>query len=289
MAEFRAMNTDVSIFGGTLDVEPWFREVEATLSRFLPSSPLSQMNNNSGGWTAVPALLLQALQLALEAAAATGGAFDPTVLNGVEAAGYRRSFELGAEPPRAPAPAGRWREIQLVPAASAVYLPRGVRIDLGGLGKGLAVDEAVRRLAPTASDGEAVFVNAGGDIGVYARPGAPAVIIDVADPFETDRTLGSFSLQKGGAATSSILGRRWGEHLHHIIDPTSGRPAETGIVAATVVADRTVWADVLAKSMIVLGEQRGLALLAEQGCEGLLVRADRSFVATPGMEAHFHP
>lgn len=280
---FRAMNTDVTVDGAT-GLEPWFRQVEATLSRFDPDSPLSQLNRSPGRWVVVPDLLFRAIGEALRSAELTGGAFDPTVLGALEAAGYARSFEQGPLAVGRPVPAGRWREVELARGVRAVRLPPGVRLDLGGIGKGLAVDGAMAMLEHLPG----AIVNAGGDLAVRSAPGESPVEVEVADPADAERTLLTFGLYNGAVATSSTLGRCWGPGLHHIIDPTTGRPARSGVVAVTVVADRAARAEVLAKACIVLGRDRGLALLAAQGCPGLLVAGDGAILSTPEMEEYLH-
>jgi thiamine biosynthesis lipoprotein len=114
------------------------------------------------------------LQCALDAAQATAGLVNPTVLNALEAAGYRSSFDAmrraateGPPPPDGSAPApptpfARWREIEQNPATHSVRLPAGARLDFGGVAKGWAADEAVRRLAVHGP----ALVNAGGDIAI---------------------------------------------------------------------------------------------------------------------------
>jgi thiamine biosynthesis lipoprotein len=274
---FRAMNTTVLTAGAGMDLAPWFATVEATLSRFDPQTALSQLNRNQGRWVILPPLLYHAVTLSLEAAAATDGAFDPTILDGLEAAGYSRTFELGPTPTRPSGPAGRWREILLAPAAFAIKLPHGVRLDLGGIGKGLAVDGAIRlaRKAPR------VLVNAGGDLRIRTAPGDPPCIVDIEDPRDSAKVIATLAIRKGAIATSSTVGRRWGDGLHHLIDPATGRPARSGVISATVLADEAWWADVLAKAAIVLGPKRGRELLMAQGCEGLLVTESGELITTP--------
>lgn len=283
---FRAMNTDVLVVGGGAEIERWFREVEATLSRFDPESSLSQLNKYPGRWVSVPPLLHRAVQMALGAARATEGAFDPTILDALEAAGYSRSFELGPTPAEEPpaVQANRWREIRVAPTTPAVWLPPGTRLDLGGIGKGLAVEGAMHllRRAPRA------LVNAGGDLALQTAPGDRPVPVEIENPFNPEQTLATAYLYSGAAATSSIMGRRWGQGLHHIIDPRTGRPAATDLVAATVFADTAVRADVLAKSCIILGARRSFSLLASQGCEGLLVTNGGKVILSPGMEEYLH-
>ncbi len=275
------MNTEVSIRGAS-GLEPWFREVEAVLGRFDPDGPLARLNRSPGRWVTVPPLLFQAVREALLAAANTRGAFDPTILDALEAAGYRRSFELGPLPPEPPVPAGRWREVRLWPAAGAVWLPPGVRLDLGGIGKGLAVDGALALTAHLPR----VVVDAGGDLAVRTSHDGEPIEVEVADPFHPSRTLARFGLYAGAVATSATLGRRWGDGLHHIIDPAAGAPSRSGIVAATVVAGRTSRAEALAKACIVLGRERGLDLLREHTCPGFLVTEGGEILTTPGMEAY---
>ena len=279
------MNTDVSV-DGACGLAPWFAEVEDTLSRFDPRSSLSQLNRNQGRWTLVPLLLLRAVQAALKAAAVTGGAFDPTILDALEAAGYSRSFELGpAEPAQGPAtPAGRWAEVQIAQGIGAIWLPIGVRLDLGGIGKGLAVDGAMSRARTLPR----VLINAGGDIALRTAADDPPILVDVEDPFDPERTLATFALHQGAVATSSTMGRRWGAGVHHIIDPRTGRPSASGLVAATVIAPTAVRAEVLAKACIVLGPLKAQRLLRTTGCHGLLMTEHRMMLHTPGMEVNLH-
>jgi len=285
------MNTLVEITGAEVDLEPWFRRVEAVLTRFDPTSPLSQLNRAGGSWVLVPPLLYRAVAAALEAARETGGAYDPTVLEALEAAGYSRSFELGPQAQGLARPAGRWFAITLEPRLGAIQLPPGVRLDLGGIGKGLAVDGAAWRATREAKrQGRrpSYVINAGGDLAVQTAAGEPPVHVDIDDPFHPDRNLASLRLRRGAVATSSPLGRRWGEGLHHIIDPRTGRPADSGIIAATVVAGRVSQAETLAKACIVMGDERGMRLLKSKGCQGLLVTGDGSVLFTPGLEDYLH-
>lgn len=278
------MNTLVEVTGADLDLRPWFQRVEATLTRFDPESPLSQLNREAGLWVIVPPLLYQAVQAALDAARETAGAFDPTILDALIAAGYGRSFEQGPTPRGEAGPAGRWTEVSMDPALGAVRLPVGVHLDLGGIGKGLAVDGAAQRLKGSNS----FIINAGGDLVVRTALGDAPVRVDVADPERPEGNLASFTLRTGAVATSSTRGRRWGENLHHIIDPCTGRPSDSDVMSATVVAARASWAEVLAKSCIVLGAERGMALLKAKRCHGLLVTRAGSLLATPGMEGYLY-
>ncbi|MEW8979593.1 MAG: FAD:protein FMN transferase [Symbiobacterium sp.] len=275
------MNTDVEVVGAPEDPAPWFARLEGLWSRFDEDSALCQLNRWSGRWVAVPPLLHLAVRQALAAARLTGGAFDPTILPALVAAGYGRSFELGPTEPGPAVPAGRWPEVRLGPGM--VFLPEGVALDLGGIGKGLAVDLVLRWLRQ-GQPATSLLVNAGGDLALWVRQGDPPWLVEVAAPVLPERTLATVFLRRGAVATSSTLGRRWGPDRHHIIDPTTGRPADSGLVAATVFASTAALADTLAKACLVLGAERALPLLASQRCQGLLVTADRNLILTPGLE-----
>lgn len=282
LVTFRALNTDIQIAGTEVDLAPWFEEVEATLSRFRPNSALQQLHALPERWVVVPPLLYEAIDRAREASARTEGAFDPTILDGLEAAGYRHSFEQGPSPVAKPIPAGRWHEIQLAPEASAVRLPAGIRLDLGGIGKGLAVDHAMR-LVPEAPR---LLINAGGDMRIRTAPGDPPCLVDVEDPLDQNRIIATLAIQKGAVATSSTKGRAWGQGLHHIIDPRTGRPSDSGVIGATVISGRAWRADLLAKAAIILGPQRGLELLQANNAPGLLVMANGHVIKTPDLEGY---
>ncbi len=242
---FHAMGTDVELLLDAPDgerarraldrAEAEFERLEQVLSRFRPDSELSLLNRAGRSLSASPDLV-RVVELALAAREATGGRFDPTVHDALVAAGYDRTFE---EVP-ADAPAGADRGVRCGGAVhvdgQAIELSPGVRLDLGGIGKGYAVDRVAELLAIAGP----CLVNAGGDLAV--RGGSWPVGV-------TDGL--TLELSRGGMATSGRDRRRWvrdGEELHHLIDPSTGRPAESALVRVTVVADSAADAEVLAKA-----------------------------------------
>ncbi len=201
---------------------------------------------------------------------AVSGAFDPTILDALEALGYDRSFEsidrADGPPPIVPQAAPGWSRVQLDYEEQGVCVPPGVRIDLGGIGKGLAVDLIAQGLVDRGAASACVAL--GGDVRVAGDPpNAAGWSVPVEDPvsgvpvFQTGIT-------KGALAMSTTLIRRWhrgGREVHHIVDPSDGLPAEGGIVSAVVAAKDAWWAEGLAKAAIVAGRQGGAALLHEHG------------------------
>jgi FAD:protein FMN transferase len=164
---------------------------------------------------------------------------------------------------------GRWTDVRLDRALRAVELSAGVGIDLGGIAKGMAVDEAVLALA--GSGVAQAAVNAGGDLAVIGTPqGADDWRIAIETP-DGEHVVG---LRSGALATSSTMRRRWtrgGREVHHIIDPRTGAPAATGIASVSVSAPRCAQAEVAAKSVLILGPRQGADLIARTGLSALVV------------------
>ncbi len=275
------------------DIQSTFNSVERRLSRFLPHSELSLLNRSATPEFRASPTLFSVMETAKWATTVTGGMFDPTILDALERAGYDRSFETIAgehTPVVQPLPhTRRWQSapIDLDAATRTIIKPHGVKIDLGGIGKGWTVDRAADRLA-----GNAPFlVNAGGDLYAYgAPPNRSAWAVDIPHPRRAGQTVARLQIANRAVATSSIARRQWRRgniRLHHLIDPRTGRPADTDVVSATVVARRTVIAEVLAKTAVILGARDGLSFLeAIPDVAGLLITADDRILTTPPMEQY---
>jgi thiamine biosynthesis lipoprotein len=256
---FKAMGCEILVGGATpaeqVSVERLFAALEASLSRFRPTSDLERLNNSPAGTVIVSPLLATALDDALRAAQATDGLCDPTTAAALQSAGYDRTFSQITPGPLGNAvPAGRWPEIRL--AGLLVQRPVGLRLDLNGVVKGRAVDDA---LALLEGDG---FVSAGGDL---ATRGELVVALPAG---------GTVTLNSGALATSGIATRSWsrdgGDRAHHLIDPSTGLPAEVRWQAVTVCAGTCLAADVGAKTAFLLGDD-GPAWLDRQGLQGRFV------------------
>lgn len=261
-------------------------DLERRWSRFLDDSEISHVNRSGGSPTIVSGETVRLLSLAVEAHGRTDGLFDPRILEGLVAAGYDRSHELldadrqsiesgiGSEP--APVRSTPDLEVSLDVATRSVMLGANDRWDLGGIGKGFACDVIVEEL--WARGAESVLVNLGGDMRMHGPAfGEPAWTVDIDDPWCPGRRVGRAHLTEGAVATSSRARRRWlheGRRSHHLIDPRTDSPAETDLVAVTVVATATWWAEVLAKTALIAGRRNGLAMIERSGCSALLVGAD---------------
>ena len=296
-ASFRAMASAVSVTlgPGCADpdeqferVERLFAAVEAQCTRFDPGSDLMRANGRGTEWTPVGAFCFAALGEAYRMHTGTGGAFDPRVLQALQRLGYATSMadghrpDLAAAPPPAGPPVRPWAP-DLDPARQAVRIGPDP-VDLGGIGKGLAVRWAAAQLV-----GPSLLIEAGGDC--YARGPAPdggPWRIGVEDPAGGDRPVAVLAVRDVGCVTSSIRSRRWragGRTVHHLIDPRTGAPGGAGLAAVTVVgadpAESEVWSKVL-----FLHGAAGIAAAADRG-ELAVLWVDRD--GATGMNAAMRP
>jgi thiamine biosynthesis lipoprotein len=263
-------------------VRSLFAEWEQTLSRFLPESELSWVNAHPGQNIITSPLYFKVLLSALNAAQATQGIYDPALLDQMMAIGYDRSFDTLS--PTLPAasydgePGGGWHGIQVSPVLRSVRLPEGVKLDFGGIAKGMAVDAALDALQEAGI--ERALVNAGGDLALL---GTPPTLEDwpIAVPVKDEsRTI---PLRSGAMATSGISRRHWTQgntQRHHLLDPRTGLPAQSDLWSVTVTAERCEQAEVAAKVAFVLGMQRGKDFLSQHQLSGLLVDRDGHWQAT---------
>jgi thiamine biosynthesis lipoprotein len=238
-------------------------------TRFAPDSELSRFNADPRRAVPVSRLLAALARTAVAAAERTGGLVDATLLTELERAGYRGEIRaplplreaLRRAPPRRPAagrPGGPWRRLRV--DGAVVHRPPGLVLDGGGLAKGLFADVLAAELA--GHDGFAV--DCAGDVRVGGLPRR----VQVADPFD-GRPLHTFRVTDAAAATSGIGRRAWldgdGRPAHHLLDPSTGAPAFTGVVQATALAPTAVEAEIRAKAALLSGPGGAVGWLPHGG------------------------
>jgi FAD:protein FMN transferase len=245
---FSSLGTTCELFGVEVSAErlaagrDWIESMHDRLTRFEPDSELSRLNASAGGWVAVSPDLEALLREALRAFAVSGGLVHAGVLRALVAAGYGRTFSAG---PTAVLDTVSLGPVPALPellevSAGGARLRSGFGIDLGGIAKGWLADRLAGRLGPNC------LVNLGGDL--FARGGGPS-----GDGWPVGFGGTTLLLRDRGAATSGTLGRAWGEGLHHLVDPRTGRPAETDLVEVSVLAATAADAEIHAKTALLLG------------------------------------
>jgi thiamine biosynthesis lipoprotein len=259
-------------------------EWHAAFSRFKPESELSSLNRDERTAVPVTAVMARFAQAVVDAAEATGGLVDATLLDEIEALGYKTErfhgslalpLALALAPPRRPAgphPDRRWRTIAVDVGTSTVTRPPGVKLDGGGIVKGLLADLVGELLR----EHNSFLVDCEGDVRVGGRAGLQRSVA-VTAPL-SQRVLHEFDVADGAVATTSITKRSWMERLkpaHHILDPATGLAAFTGIVQATALAPTALEAEALAKAALLSGPRDAAGWLRHGG---LLVLDDGSHV-----------
>ena len=265
-------------------VESW----AARLTRFAKSSDLCALNSAVEIRVPVRPTLAAALGWAQLAERRSAGVVDATLLDARLAAEYGDSgagSDIGS---------AEWR-ILATSRRSTVERPAGLRFDLDGVAKGWIADRAADLLL----DWPSASVDADGDVCLRLGPGQEW-LIDVsnpladaaqpdAPPLTTLRLRGGESWSSTyGVATSGTSIHRWrcadGRETHHMIDPRTRRSAETDVVQATVVAPTARDAEILAKSVVILGSGKALDFLSRSALHtAVLLLETGEVIATPGV------
>ena len=289
VADARASDAAAAVIVARRRLLKW----HAQFSRFEPDSELSRLNDDPLATVTVSPLMRRVIEAGIRAAEATGGLVDPTLLGQLEGAGYVGHFDqpgpalsdaLALAPKRRPAgpsPQSSWRLVRTDRRTSTVTRPAGVRIDPGGIAKGVFADE----LAAVLSGHDAFVVECAGDLRLGGRL-SPVREVHVASPFE-DAVLHTFMLRFGGVATSGITKRSWigpdGSVAHHLLDPATGRPAFTGVVQVTALAPTAIEAETLSKAALLAGPGEAERILVHGGVvvldDGNCAVFDPSFAA----------
>jgi thiamine biosynthesis lipoprotein len=271
--------------GAWREVVAEFEAAEQAMSRFRETSDLTLVNRaaGSGSCAAVDRRLARALAAADRAGRLTDGAFDARVLGDLERLGYAGA-ELGrpsnvgtdaASPVESPRE-GRW--LSADPRSTRIGVARPV--DLGGIGKGLALRWAWRRLRGALLEaGGGALLEAGGDL----VAGGPAPqdgpwIIAIEDPAGDSDPVAMVAVPDGAVATSSILVHHWtaadGRRVHHLVDPRTGQPGGAGLLAVSVAGSDPAWSEVWSKSLFLCGANGIAGLARARGLAAWWVRDD---------------
>lgn len=264
------------------DLDALLDRVDRLASRFRADSSLSHANAKPGRPVPIPRMLADLVKAALDTAAYTAGAVDPTVGLAMHRIGYDR--DIAEVPAHGPAialcPASRtWRDVRLHHEAGLLTVPSGTTLDLGATAKAYTADHAARTLHRRYGTG--VLVELGGDI-------ATAGISPTGWPVHVAEHEGGpgqiVVLTHGGLATSTTTVRRWrrgGTQVHHIVDPRTGAPTDGPWRTASVHAQSALAANCASTAALVLGE-RAVEWLRQRRLAARLVGVDGAVHVTPG-------
>ncbi len=294
---------EAAVMGTRIDVELWagdpaageaaieavlaeMRRVDALMSHYKPESQLSRVNQRAAQEPVavdpeLAGLLLQALQLS----DLTGGAFDITYASVGYLYDYRGHVKPTAQQIESGLAGVNWHFVIVDPLASTVrYARQGVRIDLGGIAKGYAVDRAIGILQ---SRGIVhASVTAGGDSRIIGDRFGRPWMIGIRHPDDEGSVIVRMPLVDEAISTSGDYERYFdegGQRYHHIIDPKTGRSAGA-VRSVTVIGPDATTTDGLSTSVFVLGPERGLELIERiPGVDAIIVRRDGKVVYSSGL------
>jgi len=257
-----------------------FKAIEAVQCRMSfhdPASLLTRINANAANEpVATDEQTLRVLQIARDLYSLSDGIFDVTIAPELERAGF-----LPIQNDSAPSPDDSFAKVEVLPEGLVRFLRPGIRLDLGGIAKGFAVDEAVATLQAVGVD--AGCVNAGGDLQVF---GPDSFIVEIRDPRRPGEILTSFPIRNQAVATSGhyFADRlKPGVEMGPFVDPRL-RKLVAPVLSVTIVAPDAVYADALTK-IVMIDPKKSLPLLSRFNAAALMVDCEGSILCTPNWHA----
>ncbi|MBI4815358.1 MAG: FAD:protein FMN transferase [Deltaproteobacteria bacterium] len=270
------------------EVEVELRRLEALLSEWKPESVFGRLNAKPTEPVEMPAEAFSLLERSLEWSRRSEGAFDPTFAS---LWGLWRfdPDDAGRIPTPAEAKARAslidYRAVTLDREKRTVRMKPRMKLGLGGIAKGYAVDRVVELLRRRSF--ENFFVKLGGELYLSGRRGDRPWIAGIQDPRNRESYFATLALENSAFTTSGDYERfliKDGVRYHHIIDPSTGYPARKSR-AVTIVAPRAEDADALSTSVFVLGPEKGMALVKSiPGVEAVIVDSAGKVSVSPGLE-----
>lgn len=275
------------------------------LSWRLESTEVARINAAAGeGPVSVSPAMAGWLERCLQISEQTGGAFDVSIgrlsrlwdIDTWAAAADPQDYELPGqeEITRALATTG-WQNIRLeqqTEGVPTVSIPAEMQLDLGAVGKGVALDE-IRETLEEHPEVSGAVISAGGSILTYgSKPEGGAWQIAVTDPLAPSESVGILTLDGGYCVSTSGDYERYvevdGVRYHHILDPRTGSPARSDVAGVTIVTTDGFLSDALSTACFVLGQEEGQKLLEKYDAEGLFIDHEGTITMTEGMQQYFH-
>jgi FAD:protein FMN transferase len=268
-----------------------FQRLDALLSVWHNGSDVQRLNQAAGA-SPIPVAdeTLQVLAAAIEMGDLTQGKFDVTFAALSDVWKFDHDQDNRVPSPaqiRERLPLIDYRSLSIDAARKTAFVKRhGMRVHLGGIGKGFAVDRAATILRRRGLHD--FMIRAGGDMYVAGRRGDRSWRLGIQDPRGPgDAIFASLDLTDAALSTSGDYERFFikdGRRLHHLLDPDRGEPAD-GCRSVTIVADRSVAADALSTGVFVLGPAAGMALIEQlPNAEGVIVTAGNEVLVSSGLK-----
>ncbi len=278
----------------TADVITALKDVEKNwISWTEEGSQIYEINQNAGSTTTVSDETAGYLKQVLDLSEASGGAMDPTMGKVI------RLWDIDGENPHVPAEDDLKSLLadvgydKVILNGNDVTMPEGVTLDLGAAGKGIGCD-AAKKILDADKDVSGMILNLGGSsvMSYGSKPDGSAWQVAVTDPRDTEGDyLGVVTLNGTEFLSTSGDYEKYfiedGIRYHHILDPSTGHPARSGLTSVTVVCDDGLDADGLSTACFVLGKDKAEELLKKYNADGLFVDDSGHVWLTEGMKERF--
>ena len=270
------------------------------LSWRIESSELAGINEKAGGDpAALSGEMEEILKECMEVSEASGGAFDITI-GGVTrlwnidewTAGTEEGIYALPEESRIREELDRSGCEKLSIENHCLILPEGMSLDLGAVGKGIALTKTADYLR-TREEVTGAVISIGGSVVTYGeKPDKTSWNVGIVDPFDTGQSIGTLSLKGEWCISTSGDYERYveidGIRYHHIMDPATGYPADSGVKSVTILTKDGFLSDALSTACFILGKDAGEQLAVRYGAEALFVDKEGSIFMTDGMKEYFH-
>ena len=173
-----------------------------------------------------------------------------------------------------------------------IRIPEDMQLDLGAVGKGVAMDE-IRKLLQAHPGVSGAVISVGGGILTYgSKPEGGAWQVAITDPADSSQSIGILMLDGDYCVSTSGDYERYvevdGVRYHHILDPRTGYPARSDVAGVTIVTTDGFLSDALSTACFVLGQEEGRLLLEKYDAEGLFIDHEGNITMTDGMQKYFH-
>ena len=268
------------------DVQAEFERINQLMSPYIESSELSLLNREAAQHkVAVSAEMYALLQRAKAISAQSHGAFDITFAS----VGFYYDYRAHKKPDAALLQQARqyvnYQSVELLKDRQVRYAQPGVKVDLGGIAKGYAVERAIGILA--AQGIEHGLVTAGGDTRLLGDKLGKPWLVAIKHPRQEDKYAAQLPLVNSAISTSGDYERYFiedGVRYHHILDPKTGQSA-TGLLSVTVTGADTTQTDALSTTLFVLGLKNGMELIESiEGYEAVFITAERQMYFSSGLD-----
>ena len=268
--------------------------LEGLLSRFRPDSDIGRLNCAAGAaWVKLSSETFNLLSDAARFFEMSRGSFDVTIGPLADLWDCMKITEAPSEERvRQGLPLVGCSDLLLdAPSQSARLKRPGQGVDLGGIGKGYAADRFIWLFRQFGC--RSACTNIGGNVALLgAKPDGAPWNVGIRHPREKGRLLGAVRAQDCAVVTSGDYEKCFvsadGRLCHHILDPATGYPADSGLISVTAVAHSATAADALSTSVFVAGMERGMRLLEQcEGTEAVLVDKELRVFVTRGLANRF--